>query len=552
MLGLLSSLLRGTILDDSDVAYRVDYTNEPGADNIAGGEQALDGKLAETSGEIVVCGYAQGCEVADRWLTKRGPSSPLDSERLSFLMLGNPGHRYGGLLTGRAEFDALAWTGGRPRDSRFAVTELARQYDGLADVPTVSKFQAAVASVGAATADSSVWVDTLRRVAALMGDQRVWTAATNAVAGMALVHEAYFDVAPGDAKNVKLVEGSTTFVWSPTYPVPMLGAGAAWPGEDKRFRTLIESCYERPADIPMPDYPHTSWLNTRVPWRKPAVTGWWAEFGAAVAVGAAHGSGVVLPAVVASTVHIVAAAAHGAGEAPAAAVSAGGSVSLSLSVARGRGSVLPAAVSAGSVISAGAATGMGAVPAVSVSAGVLVSAAFARGGGTTPAGVVVAGVGVTVSVSAAHGAGSAPDMAAVGGTGVVVAAGAAHGAGGAPVALLAYGVAVAAAAARGAGSGLPVSVFAGGSVQVAAGVARGAGSAPDVAVSTGVALPVGVAAGSGVAPAAVAAFGVTVTNGFARGSGLVPPAVVSIITGVYPSDGVYPSELLYPSAGVAR
>jgi len=278
---LMNSLLRGTILNPDDTLINIAYTNQPGEANIADGVAKLDAKITDTRGEKLVFAYSEGAQVATRWLRENNATADVPSGDMSFLLIGNSERKYGGMIHGLDGFSSIADTKGLPDAKvRWRVVDLARQYDGWADYPNAPKIRTAMEDLSAIGSGSSAYTDAMRDVGSMVSDNASWTAMMNIVAGMEYVHTMYFDVTVDDPQNVSYVDPAqpnVTYIWAPTYPVPMLGTSSTFPQEDRRFRTLIETCYQRPVQIPLPDYPHTSWLSTSVPWSKPAVTGWWAE-----------------------------------------------------------------------------------------------------------------------------------------------------------------------------------------------------------------------------------------------------------------------------------
>jgi len=278
---LMNSLLRGTILNPDDTLININYTNEPGAANITDGVDKLNTQINNTRGEKLVFGYSMGAQVVTRWIREHNTDSDVPAADMSFLMIGNAERKYGGMVYGLNGFSSIADTAGLPNTKvRWSVVDFARQYDGWADFPNAPKIRSAMEDLSAIGSGSTAYTDAMRDVSRAMTDQASWTALMNTLAGLTTVHALYIDVAVDDPQNVSYIDPAqpnVRYVWSPTYPVPMLGTGSTFPQEDRRFRTLIESCYSRPVQIPLPDYPHVSWMSVSVPWSKPAVTGWWAE-----------------------------------------------------------------------------------------------------------------------------------------------------------------------------------------------------------------------------------------------------------------------------------
>lgn len=93
--------------------------------SISEGALALDDKLIADDGEKLVFGYSQGAQVAGFWLRNYAPTTVVNRENTSFLLVGDPENTYG-----------VPWAPRVPTDTGFAVTEVWAQYDGWADWPT--------------------------------------------------------------------------------------------------------------------------------------------------------------------------------------------------------------------------------------------------------------------------------------------------------------------------------------------------------------------------------------------------------------------------------
>lgn len=294
-LGMQYLLFKGTLVKPGDTVYRLPYTNQAGASNIAGGVTALNTKLNSTSGDIMVFGYSEGAQVATKWLRDYGISSPVTpTSRLSFLLIGNAERRYGGFAYKHDNLAAICDVDGLPDPLSdgtstvpYAVTDFARQYDGFADFPSASDIQQAVDSVGAALSDPLNWaLRALQDVTnAVIGAHK--DAAVNAVLGMQMVHTNYFTVTPDDRHNVRFTDPdhpSVEYVWAPTYPVPLLGIGSTFPSLDRDKRKAIETAYSRPVVMPAPNYPQISMFTTDFfgsddDYRRVDETGWFPEPG---------------------------------------------------------------------------------------------------------------------------------------------------------------------------------------------------------------------------------------------------------------------------------
>lgn len=292
-LGLQYLLLKGTLVSPGDTVYRLPYVNISGIEYIDHGVDLLDAKLKSTSGEILVFAYSQGCEVAIKWLRTKGHPAPVSpTSRLKFLLIGNPERRYGGFVFKHSTFDAVADTEGLPEPLEdgtstvhYEVTDFCRQYDGVADFPSSSDIQQAVNSVGGASTDLFDWMlKALQDVVnAVIGSHT--DAALNAVVGMGSVHNNYFSVTPDDLHNVRFTDPdhpSVEYVWAPTYPVPLLGAGMTFPSLDRDKRQAIETAFNRPVAMPAPNYAQislftTDFFGTDDDYRRVDEVGWFPE-----------------------------------------------------------------------------------------------------------------------------------------------------------------------------------------------------------------------------------------------------------------------------------
>lgn len=292
-LGLQYLLLKGTLVKPGDTVYRLPYTNLGGIDNIDEGVELLNTKLNSTAGDIFVFAYSEGAQIPTKWLREYGTTSPITpTSRLSFLLIGNAERRYGGFAYKHSTFDALADTDGLPEPLsdgtstvHYQVTDFARQYDGVADFPDAPEIQQAIESVGGVSTDPANWiVRVIQDVTnALIGAHK--DATLNAILGMNLVHNNYFTVAPDDLHNVRFTDPdhpSVEYVWSPTYPVPLLGIGSTFPSLDRDKRKSIETAYSRPVVMPTPSYGQislftTDFFGTNEDYRRVDEVGWFPE-----------------------------------------------------------------------------------------------------------------------------------------------------------------------------------------------------------------------------------------------------------------------------------
>lgn len=247
-------LLRGSVMAAGDTLYTLPYNNTSGVANINAGVLLLDAKLRSTTGEVLVFGYSEGCQIADKWLTDYGQSAPVSTTDVSFLLIGNACRKYGGFVYQQSVFEPVAYTLGHPEDTPYKVVDFCRQYDPIADFPQAPALLSAMDALGAVTVDINAFEDALNKIVAVLeGNTAVLSAAENALAGLFEIHIQYISVSVADTQNVSFVEGNTTYVWSPTYPLPMLGV-VTFPNTDEEYRTQIEKYFTRPVAIPMPAY----------------------------------------------------------------------------------------------------------------------------------------------------------------------------------------------------------------------------------------------------------------------------------------------------------
>ncbi|MCH9701787.1 MAG: PE-PPE domain-containing protein [Actinomycetia bacterium] len=199
--------LRGVVCAAPRVCTAVPYPylNRPA------GVVALDGALRTYASEQqIVYGYSQGARVAKDWLDQyAGTEDALSPSALSFILIGNPGRKYGGSRVKLGEMTP---------DAEYNVLDVSRQYDLSSDTP-----------------------DNPLNLLAMI----------NAYAGFSSIHVDYEDVDIYDPANYVWKEGNTTYVFVPTERLPMLGflyslglAGFA-DSLDTFLRPQIEKAYDR-------------------------------------------------------------------------------------------------------------------------------------------------------------------------------------------------------------------------------------------------------------------------------------------------------------------
>jgi len=144
---MMTSALRGIPCADRTV-INVDYpaalddANRTLAEGTAGGPisigvAALDSILRTSpvsdSTDVLVFAYSIGAQVASAWLRLHANDiGAPDPRYVSFLLIGNPERKYGGIPAASSP-DLAAIT---PNNTAYAVQDLKIQYDGWADWPT--------------------------------------------------------------------------------------------------------------------------------------------------------------------------------------------------------------------------------------------------------------------------------------------------------------------------------------------------------------------------------------------------------------------------------
>jgi hypothetical protein len=172
--------------------------------------------------KITVAGHSLGSVIIGRWLENHADDVDApDPADVRFVQCGNPERKYGGVFK---EFHTT------PTDTGYTVTDIRVQYDGFAD-----------------------WPDTLGGIAV-----------ANAVLGLVTNHAiGYLGANPNNPKNLKHVEGGTTFVLIPAAPPleggtlfsSLLGGIGSLLGSFDPLRQQIEASYNRPENIALGSTP---------------------------------------------------------------------------------------------------------------------------------------------------------------------------------------------------------------------------------------------------------------------------------------------------------
>jgi hypothetical protein len=170
----------------------------------------------------IVFGYSQGARVAADWIAQHAGTEDAPSpEHLSFVLIGNPGRKYGGAHVG--------W-GQTVPDSDYQILDVARQYDMAADMP----------------------------------DRFNLLALANVLAGFMFIHADYEEVDLYDPRNYVWKEGNTTYVFIPTENLPLLeplrwlGLTGIADALNGPLKAIVEDAYDRsylPAEPGLPSEP---------------------------------------------------------------------------------------------------------------------------------------------------------------------------------------------------------------------------------------------------------------------------------------------------------
>ena len=203
----LRNELQGVVCQSPNVCGTVRYPSFA----TSSGLTALEKALATTSaGKVIVYGYSNGAEVAEAWLAEHldDPGAP-SPDVLSFVLFGNPTRDSG---DGQHE----VWT-----QSPYQIIDVARQYDGMADLPNNKE------------------------------SPHYLLAAINASIGFWTIHTNYNRVDIHSPANAVWQVGNVTYIRTPTQNLPILGVMALFlPSLNERMKAQIETAYIRPVPFP--------------------------------------------------------------------------------------------------------------------------------------------------------------------------------------------------------------------------------------------------------------------------------------------------------------
>ena len=130
--GTMTKNFGGSVTNGKVIPVR--YPADMSSTGIDRGVVALHAAIRLTAGPMLVFAHSQGAQVVSRWL--RREETPVDPDRLAFLLIGNPLRKYGGFGVGRKEFGGQTGLA-TPTDSPYRVTDVTLQYDGWSDAPAL-------------------------------------------------------------------------------------------------------------------------------------------------------------------------------------------------------------------------------------------------------------------------------------------------------------------------------------------------------------------------------------------------------------------------------
>lgn len=232
----MSSQLKGIVTNGNTVETMPfgNWQTYPDGAEFDQGVNDLNALILNTSGNLVVFGYGMGAATACGWLTTYGPTSTVGPERLRFVLIANPLRRYGGLLATSVDPP--------PADSPYAVLDIARQYDGWCDWPTL------LTPPDLSGLDVAGIIEILAQLGTIAGQ--------NAALGMLLEHSTYNTIDLHQSEFYEYIEDNTTYRLYTSYPAPIVtvknpfGLAAYLSQQDSQTRPLIENKYRRPMLVP--------------------------------------------------------------------------------------------------------------------------------------------------------------------------------------------------------------------------------------------------------------------------------------------------------------
>ncbi len=194
------------------------YSNVPSVPNANAAVDIIDAALhANTDKKKTIVAWSMGAQMCEKWLREEGPTSDVDPEDVEFILTGNPERKYNGVMrrSPLPPLIAIVYGGvGHPDNTPYKVTDVARQYDFYADHPNDRNNLVAVKNV-----------------------DPLWNPPWQNFGGLGLLnpmHQSYTDVRVDAAGNSRYVEGNTTYVVAPSFPMP--GVMAIWQSPVERVQ----------------------------------------------------------------------------------------------------------------------------------------------------------------------------------------------------------------------------------------------------------------------------------------------------------------------------
>ncbi|MGD9619454.1 MAG: PE-PPE domain-containing protein [Mycolicibacterium sp.] len=179
--------------------------------------EAIAEATSSADEEVIVFGLSGGAGAANEWMKYYADEADAPSaEVLSFLFIGNPGRRYGGMSSRYAPTP----------ETQYRVVDIVQQYDPVADRPD----------------DPFNLLAQMNLAAGLFSPQ----------------HTDYTNVDINDPKNIVWTEGNITYILVPTEKIPLLnglrafGLNSLADSLNDPLKAIIERGYNRPIPITAP------------------------------------------------------------------------------------------------------------------------------------------------------------------------------------------------------------------------------------------------------------------------------------------------------------
>lgn len=201
-----------------DVTPSFDFGVVPGTPIYIGVEALNDAIHSYAAGtKMLGVGHSLGAEIIGRWLANHaGDVDAPDPADLSFVQIGNPERKYGGIFSeGASALNIFSGGHHTPTDTQYTIIDAKVQYDLFADWPT--------------------------------GDTPSPEALANIMSGIAPHAGGYVFQDFNDPNRLEYQEGNTTFVMYPNDVLSLLGVGTLIsPLFGPTVKPLVEASYDRP------------------------------------------------------------------------------------------------------------------------------------------------------------------------------------------------------------------------------------------------------------------------------------------------------------------